>query len=500
MTDTGNDDPVTSAKREYRRFDFRPLRQLTAVLQERAKQLLARLPRTLATDPRLYPRQRQQLVLLTLIMATSLLAMLGLSLRAANGLPPVPALVPPLYVTLDPDATPAPPNATPAPTRSVWWWLSGTPQLGEEEGTPGPQAPESYSIYLPFVLRAEPDPGRLPATQAPEPSAVPPTPNWPNGLDRLTNSKLGLHSIRTNDSYIMEFIRRARPRVVKAVDDLGWLSEVKQVSPNTLTIGRLNSDQGEEMLLKSPVEAANAYIDAQLQRYRLNPGVDVWEGPNEFVPVNDDRMRWYAAFEAHRACRMEELGFRAAVGGFSVGVPEYSQMALFLPALEAAYECNGIFTLHEYNSPTMDCGVTSNKAGIIPGAPNLGDVPVGYHTLRYRFWYEGYLKPLNMGTLPLVISETGVEGRSTPGGPCNDPSGRAWKDYAPWWVQNGQGADKSQAYVQVLSWYDAQLRQDDYVIGATIFTVGAFDGGDAWNPFDIHDALVDLARYAVELR
>jgi hypothetical protein len=252
------------------------------------------------------------------------------------------------------------------------------------------------------------------------------------------------------------------------------------------------------MLSKDPVQAANDYIDAQLERYRLNTGVDVWEGPNEFVPVDNARMAWYAAFEAHRVCRMQALGFRAAVGGFSVGVPEYEQMAFFMPALEAAYACDGIFTLHEYNSPTLDCGVSSNRAGIIPGAPNFGNVQMGYHTLRYRFWYEGYLKPNDMGTLPLVISEAGVEGRQTPGGPCNDPSGRAWKDYAPWWVQNGMGGDNVEAYINVLSWYDTQLRQDPYVVGATLFTVGAAGGGDQWHPFDVRDALVALAHYAVK--
>ncbi len=470
VKEPGNGDPVTtstSVKRDFQQLD---------------------------------PRQRRRLIALTLVLALGLLGLLGLSL-SGGGWPEMPALIPPLFVDVD-DTQPAPtanPNATAVPTRSIFWWLSGTPQLGEEAATPS--APDIYHSYLPFFYQGQQILGRAQPTQAPEPSAAPPTPNWPDGLDHLTASKLGLHTVRANDSYIMEFIRRARPRVVKAVDDVGWLEEVKRVSPNTLTIGRLNSNQNEDaVLVMDPVQTADIYIAAQLERYRLNPGVDVWEGWNEFVPVNNERMAWYAAFEARRVCAMQALGLRAAVGGFSVGVPEYEQMAYFLPALEAAYRCDGIFTLHEYNSPTLDCGVSSGNAGIIPGAPNLGAVQVGYHTLRYRFWYEGYLKSRNMGDLPLVISETGIEGRHTPGGPCNDPSGRAWKDYANWWVQNGYGSDQPRAYINVLSWYDAQLRQDDYVIGATIFTVGAAGGGEAWNPFDIHEALVALAHYAVDLK
>ena len=327
-----------------------------------------------------------------------------------------------------------------------------------------------------------------------------PAPNWPNGLDHLTASKLGLHTVRANDSYIMEFVGRARPRVVKAVDDVGWLSEVKRVSPNTLTIGRLTGQNEDLVLNLDPAAAADQYIDGQLERYRLNPGVDVWEGWNEFVPVNNERMAWFAAFEARRVCRLQSLGLRGAVGGFSVGVPEYDQMAYFMPALQAAYNCNGIFTLHEYNSPTMDCGVTSGHAGIIPGAPNFGSTLMGYHTLRYRFWYEGYLKPRQMGDLELVISENGIEGRQQPGGPCNDPSGRAWKNYAEWWMANGYGSNPGEAYVNVLSWYDTQLRQDSYLVGTTLFTAGALNGGDQWNPFDLHEVLVELAHYAVDLR
>jgi hypothetical protein len=438
----------------------------------------------------------------TLVFATSLLILLGMSVRGGSGWPELPALVPPLFVTLDPSRpTPTPnPLATPAPTRSLFWWLAGTPQLGEDADlratSAGPQAPTD--IYLPFVSWMPADLGRPPATQVAEPKPVEPTPNWPDGLSRLTNSKLGVHVVVNNDGYIMEFIRRARPRVVKSVDDLGWLEEVKRASPNTLTIGRLNSNQNEDqVMVTDPVQAADEYIDAQIERYRLNPGVDVWEGWNEFVPVTNERMAWFARFEARRVCRMQELGFRAAVGGFSVGVPEYDMMAYFLPALEAAYHCDGIFTLHEYNSPTMDCGVTSGRAAIIPGAPDFGSLEMGYHTLRYRFWYEGYLKPRGMGTLPLVLTEAGVEGRPTPGGPCDDPGGRAWKAYSNWWMQRGYGDSGGEAYVNVLSWYDTRLRQDSYVIGATLFTAGATGDGATWHPFDLHEALVDLARYAV---
>jgi hypothetical protein len=38
------------------------------------------------------------------------------------------------------------------------------------------------------------------------------------------------------------------------------------------------------------------------------------------------------------------------------------------------------------------------------------------------------------------------------------------------------------------------MRQDDYVIGATVFTAGAQDGGP-WNGEDLHDVIIPLAYY-----
>jgi hypothetical protein len=312
-------------------------------------------------------------------------------------------------------------------------------------------------------------------------------------------SKLSLHVIQNNEGAIMEFVRLVHPPVIKSVGDLGWLADVKAVSPGTVTLGRIDEQDESGILVQDPVQAAEAYIGSQLERYRLNPHVDYWEGWNEFVPINHERMAWYAQFEAHRACSMQALGLRAAVGGFSVGVPEYDQMATFLPALEAARRCGGIFTLHEYNSPTLACGVGTAVPNLIPGAPALA-VPAGHHTLRYRFWYEGHLKPRALGDLPLVISELGVAGGPA-GGPCGDPGlGTAWKNYQDWWVAQGIGPTGPEAYVHLLAWYDLEMRYDPYVLGATIFTAGANDAGVGWAEFDVRDVILLLGLYAVGQR
>lgn len=320
-------------------------------------------------------------------------------------------------------------------------------------------------------------------TPTPEPTRryVPYIPNLPP-TDELGPSKLGLHVIRNNDPNIMEFIRQAQPAVIKVVDDLGFLEEVKQVSPWTITVGRVNTFEGPPYG-GNPYEAARDFVNAQLDKYRANPGVDYWEGYNEPDP-NLDNMLWYAEFEAERTRIMAEYGFRTAVGGFATGVPEFEEFELFVEAIRVAQEFRGILTLHEYGAPDM----TYLYGGALPGKesyPNRGAL-----TFRYRWFYEDILEPQGL-VIPLVISEAGVDGiiGNRPG-----PSGLGWQDFQGYWVQQGWGPDGPSAFINQLAWYDVGTRQDGYVIGYTVFTAG---GIGQWNSYDINPILPQLTGYVV---
>lgn len=167
---------------------------------------------------------------------------------------------------------------------------------------------------------------------------------------------------------------------------------------------------------------------------------------------------------------MQQYGYKAAVGGFATGWPrDYADLELFMPALQAAARCCGIWHLHEYNRPYLSCGVMpAGTVNIIPGAPAI-NVPAGPLTLRYRLWYEGYLKPRGLGNLKLIISEMGMDVVPISGG-CPDPGdAAAWRQLEPFWWPNPRrrhpGVSQRTDLVR-----PADASGFSYVIGATIFT------------------------------
>jgi hypothetical protein len=378
-----------------------------------------------------------------------------------------------------------------APRRSITV-ITPTPQaLPALPLAPVPTpTPPTRRFLMPLIRQPgasatpEPAPSATPEptikTQAPKPSPTPTLP-WPEALDRPPNSKLGIHVQWNNSAEIMEYVRRMKPRVVKSIGDYGFFAEIKQASPSTILLARV---QAPFALDGDPVQAARAYVQQHINTYLANPAVDYWEGPNE--PDVKGRMDWYAAFEAERVRLMAAYGLKVAIGSFSTGVPEWDEFGAFVPAVREAKAHGGILSLHEYDAPTMD---RSAGAGL-PGHPNHPDR--GALTLRYRWWYEDFLKPQGLA-IPLVISEAGVDGlvANRPG----PQKGRGWRDFAGYWQEQGLGDDGIKAYLNQLAWYDSELRKDSYVIGCTLFTAGAMN--DDWKSYDITSILRHIATFLI---
>lgn len=370
-----------------------------------------------------------------------------------------------LYTQYTPTAFPSPAEgSTPLPTPTHRPTNTALPTL-TPSATPSPTAtptatPTETPTLEPYASSPATGPIHLP-------------------IAPIVGSKLGLHVIQNNSPAIMDFVRQTHPAVIKAVGDVGWLSEVKRESPNTVTIGRLMAQSQD--LTGDPRQAARDFVAGQLPKYLLNPGVDYWEGWNEPDPNQD--MDWYALFEAERVALLANYGLRAAVGGFSAGVPEYDEFFKFLPAIEAAWWNGGVFSLHEYGAPTIDYLYGDPLPGLSTYS-NRGPLAT-----RYRWWYEDILIP--RGTvIPLVISEAGIDGLVL-SGVRPGPLGLGWQDFTSYWSDLGLG-EGAQSYINQLAWYDYQLQADSYVIGFTIFTAG---GGSRWRSYEINHILPELADY-----
>lgn len=298
-------------------------------------------------------------------------------------------------------------------------------------------------------------------------------------------TKLGVHSIvPTEDAKRM--VQAGIP-LVKMLDDFGAAAEYLAINPNLIIIGRSFSDLTAEGLFHAghhPVDASRIFVQSQLDKYKANPLIKLWEGPNEPVWSTAEEMTWYAEFEKTRLLYLAEFGLRGVIGNFSVGNPDLPLWKYFEPAIASCIEHDGILGMHEYSTPFV--WWMSGKHQVNPNE-DAGDE--GWVTLRYRKVLRQL--PENLRKVKIAITEFGLDRVF----PVREgwPSGR-WRDVTDFWNtwdghddpidywRNG-GRDPEIYYAEQLLWYDREIQKDDNVVGATIFTFGT--NNSAWEPLNI---------------
>ena len=330
---------------------------------------------------------------------------------------------------------------------------------------------------MPTETEAPPKPTR-PPTATPTP---PPTP-FPAGPP----TKLGLF-VAWYHPQIMDLISTRNVAVLKTLEfDANFLSEVKARSPETIIVGWMTLDQldlNREDMKAEARRAVERVLPIALDGSRAGL-VDAWEGFNEPVAGDEEQMRKLGELEAERARLLAENGLRAVVGNFGAGQPPLEWWPAFRPALEATQAYGGYLGLHEYSAPTL--WFNTNRPDLDFRADPADE---GWLTLRYRKVYRQHLIPWGL-RLPLLITECGVDGLV---GDRPGPPGMGWMDFAGHWAELGMGWDAPGNYVEQLAWYDSQLQLDDYVEGATIFAMTAFE---EWGSYQLlGDAAMILQQY-----
>jgi len=284
-----------------------------------------------------------------------------------------------------------------------------------------------------------------------------------------------------------ELLRTENVPFIKTLEyDANLMEFIKQISPNTTLVARYTPLGELDWGQVDPIAQARRFVELLLpiatQPKRFE-NIDAWESYNEPVPSSLAAMQRYAAFEAERTRLLAEEGIRSCVGNFATGTPPLELWPDFIPAVQAVKEYDGFLGLHEYSAPYMWFG--SGPYQLQPGV-NEGDE--GWLTLRYRKVYRQYLQPAGL-EVPLLITETGIDGQVTgrPG-----PVGKGWLDFQQYWQKEGQVRTTTAAfYVEQLAWYDAELLQDHYVKGASIFALGATSG---WETFELIGSCADILQ------
>ena len=334
----------------------------------------------------------------------------------------------------------------------VFRWDFGDGTMGN-----GPNISHTYQESGTYAITLLVDDGRQ-GTDTDVLSILVTDPGSPTGPSKLTihTSFLGPAS--------WAFLEHAQPAVVKILDEIKVevTQGVKDKSPHTLVVGRIWYDAWQRLGDGSPEARAQEWWEDLKGTILANPAVDYWEGYNEPVIHDPALMQWYAYFEKKRIEILAAHGHRACIGNFSTGMPpaEREVWEAFYPAIDAALANGGVLGLHEYSAPDMDW-LFDYSGG------------EGWLTGRYRKVYRQFLIP-DGRVIPLIITECGIDG-GVLGNP--DDINRGWRSY-----QSPEG------YFEQLKWYDSLLKEDSYVLGATIFSLEIHNWGD----FDISGRVFEL--------
>jgi hypothetical protein len=291
----------------------------------------------------------------------------------------------------------------------------------------------------------------------------------PGRSQPLSTSKLSVHLDWHYTNGARQIVA-AGPQVLKILDlggdMLAAIRDYKAAYPDGVTVLRIYT-QVHYGLQDDPKASAHDFWDRVLwpPLSQLSAAdrqlIDYLEGPNEgdSTPTwgSVANATWFGRFWVALARRMHANGFRPCVGSIAVGNPPgtveemNAQLEAFTPALDAALAAGGAWSYHAYSIQyTTDENIES------------------WYSLRYRRFYE-FLSQNHpdLTALPMILTEGGAG-------------------------QDGWTSGGAAKFENWLTWFDGEMRQDDYVLGVTLFEIGDPQG---WPTFDLEPVAGWLAAY-----
>lgn len=288
-------------------------------------------------------------------------------------------------------------------------------------------------------------------------------------------SKLGIHGIMRDVIIdVLEQLLAAGTTMttIKAVEGIHWLREVKALSPQTFTVGRYIRGVDREMDVEGPRLDGDLRMRAREVMENLMPKwdahrtyVDYWEIINEQDPPGAAGHCRLAEFMMHCIDIADAEGYHLGLFSYSLGVPEWDEMkAVVETGVFGKAKAGGhMFALHEYAYPM---NVWYGEP--LPGTPTYANR--GALACRWRWWYEDFLKPRDE-VVPLFITEANLA-----------------RDLPLVTVEE---------WMEQMVWYDDRMREDSYVVGAHIFTLGS---GGGWANYEFTDMLPSLTQHMIAVK
>ncbi len=294
-------------------------------------------------------------------------------------------------------------------------------------------------------------------------------------------SKVGIHAIMPGET--IPYLRRLLENgtafpVIKAVDGLGLLADVKALSPQTITIGRVTSsiEAAPGIMGADLNQMADSLVQLVLNKIAVSPElqggrvVDYWEICNEPAPPGVAGYRRLAELMILCMEKAERYGLKLGIFAFNAGTPEWAEMiAMVETGVFGRARLGGhILTLHE--GTFHDWPIDHWWGHQIPGSP----VVAGAGALCFRYRYLYHLLKMRGEVIPLVVSEF-YPVRA--GGP--------YTGYSP------------EEVTRRVAWYDDEASKDYYHWAFCPFTVGPSLG---WEICDYGYAYPNLVNHMIAIK
>lgn len=337
---------------------------------------------------------------------------------------------------------------------------------------PSVLAPSETPTSSPFPTATEVEPP-LP-TLPPTPTFTP----WFPYRVFTRGSKLGVHALSPRG--VVELNREllvggAYFPVVKAVDDIGWLRGIKEVSPGTITLARvtgpgenITDDELRAADLRSLAERVMGHLADAVAEH--GDYVDFWEPTNELDPPGPALYARFAELHIHMMDIAEAEGYKIGLFTFNVGTPEWDEMVAIADTgvFGRARQGGHILTLHE--GVFGDVPIDHLWGEQIPGAP----VVDGAGALCFRYRYLYHLLEQRREVIPLVVSEF---------------------VFGAGYEAEGVSAEEVDARRR---WYDNRLRRDYYAWAFLPFTLGAY--ANTWEQASYEYAYPEMIERSLDIR